>query len=426
MLPHRITGTSATVFGRAHTMRVRRMRGARGLAVGLVLFGVGVPALGYGDHNGDGTIDLIDYAEFPACLAGPGEGLGTGCEVFDFDSDTDVDAFDFAAFQWLFGTPMPPGMVLVPAGEFEMGDPFDEGGADDTPVHDVYLSTYCIDTYEVTNQQYCEYLNSAYGQGLIEVSSDVVYKAGGSEPYCDTTTSSLWSRITWDGATFGVTTGKENHPMIVVSWYGAVAYCNWRSATEGRPLCYDLSTWTCDLGVAGYRLPTEAEWEKAAGWDPVQSRHFRFGEHTDGCGYDCLDGHRANYWVSGDPYESGSYPYTTPTGFYNGELHYKAGFGWPGSATSYQTQNAQSYYGCYDTSGNVWDWCNDWYDADYYDDYPAGSWPPNPTGPASGTYRVQRGGSWGHSLYACRSAARSFVMPGLRGNCYGFRCAMGL
>ena len=85
--------------------------------------------------------------------------------------------------------------------------------------------------------------------------------------------------------------------------------------------------------------------------------HFRFGEHTDGCGYDCLDGQRANYLDSDDPYECGDYPWTTPVGFYNGELHYKVDFGWPCSATSYQTQNAQSYYACYDMCGNVWEMC---------------------------------------------------------------------
>ena len=209
--------------------------------------------------------------------------------------------------------------------------------------------------------------------------------------------------------------------MAMVTWYGAAAYCNWRSAMAGKPLCYDLSSWTCDFGVAGYRLPTEAEWEKAAGWDPLLPYHFRFGEHTDGCGYNCLDGQRANYRSSGDPYEVSPSPYTTPVGFYNGELHYKADFGWPGSQTSYQTQNAQSYYGCYDMSGNVWEWCYDWYLGTYYSSSP----PSNPTGPGSSMYRVMRGGVWYHDPNLCRSADRFWTSPDARSNGYGFRCAVG-
>ncbi|MCK4342407.1 MAG: SUMF1/EgtB/PvdO family nonheme iron enzyme [Phycisphaerae bacterium] len=317
----------------------------------------------------------------------------------------------------------PAGMISVPGSEFQMGDPWSEGGSDERPVHTVYLSPYYIDTYEVTNQQYANALNWAWAQGgLISVSGGVVYKynSGTTYPYCHTTTSSSHSRITWNGSTFGITSGKEDHPMVTVSWYGAVAYSNWRSEQEGRQPCCDLSTWDCDFGASGYRLPTEAEWEKAAGWDPDQHRHFRFGEHTDGCGYDCLDGQRANYLESGDPYETG-YPRTTPVGFYSGELHYKVDFGWPGSQTSYQTQNAQSYYGCYDMSGNVWEWCNDWYLGTYYSSSP----PSNPTGPGSGTCRVMRNGNWYYSPYFCRSAFRIGYTPVTRHSAHGFRCAVG-
>ena len=244
------------------------------------------------------------------------------------------------------------------------------------------------------------------------MTSGVVYQAdtGTSYPYCDTYSASSYSRIHWDGGTFTVTAGKEDHPMVEVSWYGAVAYCNWRSAMEGRPLCYDLSTWSCNFGLAGYRLPTEAEWEKAAGWDPVQSRHFRFGEHTDGCGYDCLDGQRANYWPSGDPFETGDYPWTTPVGYYDGSNH-----------AGYQTQDAASYYGGYDMSGNVWEWCHDWYLDTYYSSSPGS----DPTGPGSGIYRVLRGGHWYYYPLDCRSACRSWSAPDARYAGIGFRCALG-
>ena len=336
------------------------------------------------DINGDGYVGNSDIDPFVECLV-------AGC--------------------WQ----CPEGTVLILAGEFAMGDPWSEGRSNELPVHDVYVSSFCIDVYEVTNEQYCAYLNSAHGQGLIHVSGTVVYKAGGtSYPYCDTYPSEPRSRISWDGNAFTVIAGKEDHPMLEVSWYGAVAYSNWRSDQDSRATCYDLDTWECNFGMNGYRLPTEAEWEKAAGWDPVQERHFRFGEHTDGCGVDCLDGPRANYTYSGDPYESEDYPWTTPVGYYDGGNH-----------GGYQTQDAPSYYGCYDMSGNVWEWCNDRYQNDYYDTYPPDGWPSDPTGPISGTHRVVRGGDADISPDFCRSAFRNWLAPDLRYSHFGFRCASG-
>ncbi|MHC4697977.1 MAG: formylglycine-generating enzyme family protein [Planctomycetota bacterium] len=362
-----------------------------------------VPAVSFTGDLGAGVTPAAGKAIVWDCAADLPGAYGTNCKVRVCADD---------------------GTVFVPGGEFEMGDPWGEGEGVELPVHTVYLSPYYIDKYEVTNEQYAAGLNSAHAQGgLITVTDGVVYQAatGTSYPHCDTHSADGDSRIHWDGATFTVTPGKEDHPMVQVTWYGAVAYCNWRSAMEGKPLCYDLSTWTCNFGVAGYRLPTEAEWEKAAGWDPVEERHYRFGEHTDGCGYNCLDGQRANYWDSGDPYETSDYLWTTPAGFYNGELHDKVDFGWPGSATSYQTQDAQSYCGCRDMSGNVWEWCNDWYLSTYYSGSPGS----NPLGPGSGTFRVFRGGSWEYTPGDCRSASRGRNSPGFRSSSFGFRCAAG-
>ena len=411
-------------------MRAPRSVVALTLAVGLVLCGA-APAWA-GDVDGDGVDDASDVCDnTPPGTAVDAEGRPLGDIHQDCDTDLDDYALFVAGFTGPLPGPPPAGMVLIPSGEFQMGDPWDEGGTDERPVHSVYLSHYYIDTYEVTNQQYADALNWAWSQGgLIEVTNGVVYQAGSgtSYPYCSTTSAPTaypdygqYSRITWSGSTFGVVAGKEDHPMVLVSWYGAVAYCNWRSAIESKPLCYDLSTWSCNFGVAGYRLATEAEWEKAAGWDPVQQRHFRFGEHTDGCGYDCLDGQRANYYNSGDPYETGTSS-DAPVGFFNGALHDKTDFGWPGSETSYQTQNAQSYYGCYDMSGNVFEWCHDWHSITYYSVSPYS----NPTGPTTGDYgRVLRGGDWSYSADACRSATRGGYPPDGRLNFAGFRCAAG-
>ena len=93
-------------------------------------------------------------------------------------------------------------------------------GGRELPVHTVYVSAFYMDRYEVTNDQYKDALNWANAQGgLITVTSGVVYKynTGTSYPYCDTTTSSSYSRITWSGSTFGVVSGKGNHPMVRVS-----------------------------------------------------------------------------------------------------------------------------------------------------------------------------------------------------------------
>jgi sulfatase modifying factor 1 len=429
MFSRRVGVALPPVFQGGQQMSLRRMTAVSVLPVGLILIGAAAPVMALpdypGDVDGDGDVDLSDLAgllgAYDTC-----EGDPFYNPAADFDDSGCIDLTDLATLLAYYGTSAPPpDMILVPAGEFEMGDCFEEGGTDEQPVHTVYLSAYFIDTSEVTNQQYCDALNWAWAQGgLITVSpGGIVYQCGSGTdyPYCDTTNITSYSRITWDGATFGVVSGKENHPMARVSWYGSVAFCNWRSAMEGKPLCYDLSEWTCNFGAAGYRLPTEAEWEKAAGWDPAQQYHFRFAEHTDGCGSNCLDGQRANYLDSGAPFQAGDYPWTTPVGFYNGELHYKVDFDWPGSETSYQTQDARSYYGCYGLSGNVQEWCHDWYSDTYYSSSPGS----NPTGPATGVYRVLRGNSWLGQPSGCRSAWRHRSTPVNRNHTYGFRCAAG-
>ena len=301
----------------------------------------------------------------------------------------------------------PAGMSPVPAGQFQMGDPFSvEGDANERPLHAVYVNKFFVDRTEITAQQYADALNWALAQGnLIAVSGGVVYQygTGTSHPYCSTISCGPYSRITWSGSRFGVTSGKANHPMTEVSWYGAVAYANWRSAMQGRPLAYDLSTWTCNWG-GGYRLPTEAEWEKAA-------RGGAAGHRFPWSDVDIVDFTRANYYSSGtafydkatvrgyDPaFSTSGYPFTGPVGSFAG-----------------------NGYGLYDMAGNVWEWCNDWYDGAYYATSPDN----NPSGPATGDNRVLRGGSWGSVALNLRCAYRANSLPTYRGMLNGFRLVLG-
>ncbi|MFH2001003.1 MAG: SUMF1/EgtB/PvdO family nonheme iron enzyme [Planctomycetota bacterium] len=310
-----------------------------------------------------------------------------------------------------YGTPP---MQLIPAGEYDMGDHHDAMG-NAIPIHLVNIDAFFIDTYEVTNQEYCEYLNSAYFQFTIEVKSGMVYKKGDTEIYCYTYSAAIDSHIHWNGAGNGFTTtwGKESHPMVHVTWYGAVAYSNWRSHREGLTPCYNLNTWTCTFGAGGYRLPTEAEWEMAArGGNYTPYYRFPWG--------DSLVSTIANFTQSGDPYEAGSYPWTTPVGFYTGMLQSKTTFNWPGSQTEYLTTDGENGYGLYDMAGNVWEWCNDWYNSTYYSSSPYD----NPKGPSSGTNRVLRGGSWYYYTYFLRCAGRDGITPIDQGNDVGFRLVL--
>ena len=281
-------------------------------------------------------------------------------------------------------------MTHIPGGEFAMGDHHGAGTDDELPVHTVYVDPFYMGIYEVTNQQYRDYLDSAYSQDSIEVIDGVVFLLGASDPLCETDASDPASGIHFNGDTFTVRAGRGNHPMVCVRWHGAVAYADWLSEQSGYDRCYNPVTWACDFSKNGFRLPTEAEWEYAARgaqYDPLWI--YPWGDDPDGS--------RANMPESGDPYETGPSPRTTPVGFYNGQLHHKTDFGWPGSEESYQSADGANGFDLYDMAGNVWEWVNDWYEREYYGASPY----ENPQGPTTGTpmpdgqpYRALRGGSW--------------------------------
>ena len=242
-------------------------------------------------------------------------------------------------------------MVPVPAGAFLMGsteaDP--KAGDDEQPGHAVYLDDFWIDRIEVTHARFVQFLNALGGHA----------GACGGHDCAETQVEDKYSHILWQDERYRVEDGFEDHPATQVSWYGAQAYCAW----------------------AGARLPTEAEWEKAArGGD---GRRYPWGDEAPDCD-------RAQYGDCGGA--------TVPVG---GRL---AG---------------ASPYGLLDMAGNVWEWVSDWYDPAYY----AVSPERNPQGPDSGVRRVFRGGSWGYLPAFLRAADRARNRPTYAGFNVGFRCA---
>ena len=284
--------------------------------------------------------------------------------------------------------PTVDGMVLIPAGAFRMGDGFGEGAAAERPVHTVTVSAFYMDQYEVTKAQWDEVR--------------------------------AWALT--NGYTFGnAGSGKEpSHPVHTVNWYDAVAWCNARSQRAGLTPCYTNAngaaytnsavalTGNCNWTAGGYRLPTEAEWEKAARGG-VAGRRFPWAD------VNTIDFYRANYYGAPSSYSydtsfansyhpafnDGTTPYTSPVGSF-----------------------APNGYGLFDIAGNLWEWCWDWRSDSYYASSPGA----NPTGPAGPlSLRVLRGGSWDNNAQAERVAGRQGgVTPDYETNYIGFRCARGL
>jgi formylglycine-generating enzyme required for sulfatase activity len=361
-----------------------------------------------------GGADMRDKILVPTVLLFSGSLCLAFCPSADLTGDCFIDFEDFAliADQWLTGNPnIPDDMVYIPHGGFAMGDHFAEGNPNELPVHAVLIDAFFMSKFEISNRQYCEYLNSALGSSIY-VSDGVVRGSRSNQAYCNThSTYGHYSQIDYSGRGFSVRTkdGRDmsDDPMVEVSWYGAAAYCNWRSSEEGYDSCYNLSTWECDFSRNGYRLPTEAEWEYAArGGNP--DYRFPWG--------DTISHSRANYYAQPD---STPYDISPTSGFHpdwnDGIRPYTA----PGGTFS------ANGYGLYDMAGNVWELCNDWFDGNYYDESPYD----NPQGPVSGSYsyRVLRGGAWNHGAAWCRVAERDYINnSGERTDWVGFRVALDL
>jgi len=284
--------------------------------------------------------------------------------------------------------------AMVPGGEFEMGDHIGfvdpNHPSDEFPIHLVKVDSIFMGKTETTNQQFLAFLNSALLNGKIAVLNNRVYNIGDTNTLCLTSQIAPYYSITYDGSNFSIADFRLNHPVVGVMWYGAVTYCNWLSLQNGLQECYNLTNSVCDFSKSGYRLPTEAEWEYAG----------RGGQNNPYYNYpwgDDQDVTKANWPQSGDPYEAGDYPLSTPVGFYDGALRLKSDYNWPGSTTNYQTTNGANAFGLYDMAGNVWELINDWYGQNYYSISPYD----NPKGPEAGfimpdgkPYHGMRGGNW--------------------------------
>jgi formylglycine-generating enzyme required for sulfatase activity len=270
------------------------------------------------------------------------------------------------------------GMVYVPAGEFVMGEGKEPPNG---PEHKVYLDAYFIGKYEVTNAEWKAFTDAT---GFTPLPN---HWKGGNTPE-----------------------GKENHPVVYVSWEDAQKYCEWVSKETGREV----------------KLTTEAQWEKAASWD-FRKRHknlYPWGDDSNPklCNGQWLCASKFGLKVSSDG-TGPEWGVFTKTDKYK-EMANAGGYTTPVGSFAH----GKSPYGCYDIGGNVWEWCIDWYERDYYTKSPRR----NPSGPlqdaadvvaeVNGKARVLRGGSWQHYASYMQGAKRICQhVPTMRSDTYGFR-----
>ena len=281
-------------------------------------------------------------------------------------------------------SPIPAGMVLIPACAFVMGDAFGpEGYGQELPVHTNTISAFYMDATEVTKAKW-----------------DEVYDWAETNGY------------SFDNSGSGKAT---NHPVQTVNWYDCVKWANARSEMAGLSPCYlaEATTGTvyragavaptCDWYANGYRLPTEAEWEKAA-------RGGAPGTRFAWTGVDTISHARANYRANGSAYSYDVSSYTNDT--YHPDYHSN-----PTPYTSPVGSFAPNGYGLYDMAGNLYEWCWDWYSSSYYASSPG----TDPRGPGSDTDRVGRGSAWTGRAFDCRVAYRYHYSPDFESSYLGFR-----
>jgi formylglycine-generating enzyme required for sulfatase activity len=253
-------------------------------------------------------------------------------------------------------------MVLVPSGEFYIGSDWDDESA---PAHLVSLDSFWIDRTEVTNRQFRMFVEATghrttaeqEGNGRVWVRENWTYVAGAN----------------WRAPQGPESRASDDTPVVQVSWYDAVEYCRW----------------------AGGRLPTEAEWEKAA--RGTNRRAYPWGGGVSGDRLNTCDARCPADWRDGSMDDG--YRFLSPVGAF------------PSGA---------SPYGALDMAGNVWEWTQDWYGAGYYANSPA----QNPQGPPTGTNKILRGGSWGSRAIYARTFNRFWGDPNRRDDDVGFRCVV--
>ena len=308
-----------------------------------------------------------------------------------------------------------PPMDEIPRGWFVMGSDPAEGEVDESPESQFFIESFRLDRFEVANGVLARALAWALANRFVLVDDGRVIDPLSRQVYVHL--EAPGSRLVFTDGAFVTAGSTEDHPATYVTWYGAAAFCNWRSLRERRQPVYEPGgAWNARLAAAGYRLPTEAQWEKAArggceieghvGCEDADERAYPWG--------DSLEPSRANFNGSEDPFETGDAPRTTPVGFYDGAEH-----------GGYMTADGRAPYGAADMAGNAWEWCHSRYEPYPYDEEDGRNDPPAVGDPDE--RRIVRGGGDDAFGRWIRCATRHKENPDTapsRCRHVGFRCVL--